>query len=716
MVTGTVTKTSAAVRRAELEAVLAYLAARPWPDGVDEARAHYDALGEPIAEDLWVEPLTIERAGAQLLTPPDCCRERAVLYLHGGGYVFGSLESHGGLVGEIARAARCQVLQLDYRRAPEHPFPAAVEDAAAAYRWLLARGFAAERIAIVGDSAGGGLVLCTLVHCKDQGVPLAGAAVCLSPWVDLEATGESYRTRARIDPLVQRKVVDEVTRHYLNGSDPRAPTASPIHADLTGFPPLLIQVGEREILYSDAEALARKARALGLDVTFEEWPDMVHVWHLHYPRLATAREAIARIGRFVREKLASPIVGPHVHRNNQKMIPASERAWRVAQDAHLLGIRVDATRGQNHLRELDTGHEFANLCSCSYLGLNSHPDVLQGGVDALRAEAITGLSMAEFRIRLGLMERLEQELAELYGGPVLPGVTASALTAAILPVLGSGHLTRSAPLVMAFDRFAHFSMQFMRPIVADETRVVTVPHNDMGFLEDLCRRYPRVAYVCDGVYSTGGATDLPALLALQERYGLFLYLDDSHGLSIQGPRGEGYIRARLPSLNERTLIVASIAKAFGSTGGVAMLGSRRHHEFLYRTGPMGWSQALRTAAIGTSLGSLQVHRSPELGARQAQLARNIALFDQHVETAQRGDGLHIRIVELGEPDRAVALSRELYQRGFYCSAVCFPIVPRGQAGIRIMLRGDLPTAQVQAFIDHLREARAALEDGRRAAT
>src|SRR5690606_12456045 len=131
MVTGTVTKTSAAVRRAELEAVLAYLAARPWPDGVDEARAHYDALGEPIAEDLWVEPLTIERAGAQLLTPPDCCRERAVLYLHGGGYVFGSLESHGGLVGEIARAARCQVLQLDYRRAPEHPFPAAVEDAAA---------------------------------------------------------------------------------------------------------------------------------------------------------------------------------------------------------------------------------------------------------------------------------------------------------------------------------------------------------------------------------------------------------------------------------------------------------------------------------------------------------------------------------------------------------------------------------------------------------
>lgn len=413
---------------------------------------------------------------------------------------------------------------------------------------------------------------------------------------------------------------------------------------------------------------------------------------------------------------ADPIMGPHVHRNNQKMIPASEAAWRVAQDAGMLGIRVDASRGQNHLREVDTGHEFVNLCSCSYLGLNSHPAVLQGGVDALRSESITGLSMAEFRIRLGLAERLEHELAEHYGGPVLPGVTSSALTAAILPVLGSGHLTQSGPLVMAFDKHAHFSMQFVRPIVADETRVVTVPHNDMGYLEDLCRKHPRVAYVCDGVYSTGGATDLPALLTLQEKYGLFLYIDDSHGLVIQGGRGEGYVRSRLPAMNERTMIIASIAKAFGSTGGIAMLGSRRHHDFLYRTGPMGWSQALRTAAIGTSLGSLAVQRTPELAARQAQLARNIELFDRHVETAQRGDGLHIKVVEVGEQDRAVALSRELYRRGFYCSAVFFPIVALGRAGIRLMLRGDLPAEMVQSFVDHLQEILASLPSLPRTAT
>jgi 7-keto-8-aminopelargonate synthetase-like enzyme len=402
------------------------------------------------------------------------------------------------------------------------------------------------------------------------------------------------------------------------------------------------------------------------------------------------------------------VMGPHVHRNNQKMVPASESAWAVARDSNMLNIRVDASRGQNHLREVDTGHAFANLCSCSYLGLNSHPDVIQGGIDALRNAGITGLSMAEFRIRLGLMEELEQQLADLFGGPVLPAVTSSALTAAILPMLGSGHLTDSEPLVMVFDKFAHFSMAFVKPIVADETLVLNGPHNDMNHLEDVCRKHPRVAYVCDGVYSTGGVTDLPALLTLQEKYGLFLYIDDSHSLSTQGKHGEGYIRSRLRELNDRTLIIASTAKAFGSTGGIAMLGSRKHFDFLYRTGPMGWSQSLRTASIGTSLGSIRVHRSPELAKRQEQLRRNIALFDEHIQTAQRGDGLHIRVVEVGEQQKAVTLSRELYQRGFYCSAVFFPIVPVGKAGIRLMLRGDLPTEQVQAFVDALKEVLASL--------
>jgi 7-keto-8-aminopelargonate synthetase-like enzyme len=406
---------------------------------------------------------------------------------------------------------------------------------------------------------------------------------------------------------------------------------------------------------------------------------------------------------------AAEVTGEHKYRNNAKMVPASENAWRVVQEANMLGIRVAFNGSQNRLRDLDTGREFCNLCSCSYLGLNGHPTVVQGGIDALSQEGVTGLAMAEFRIRLGLMEELEHQLSSLFRGPVLPGVTSSALTAAILPVLASGHLTGTGPLVTVFDKFAHFSMAFMKPIVGDETLVLTSPHNDMQYLEDVCKKHARVAYVCDGVYSVGGATKLTDLLHLQDKYGLFLYIDDSHSLSTEGTQGEGHCRSRIGELNDRTLIVASIAKAFGSTGGIAMLGSRTHYEMLYRTGPMGWSQSLRTAAIGTTLGSIKVHRSPELAQRQAQWRSNIALFDAQVDTPQKGNGLHIKVVEVGEQEKAVRLSKGLYERGFYCSAVFFPIVPMGRAGIRIMLRGDLPSESTQQFIDNLKDVLKSLE-------
>ena len=398
----------------------------------------------------------------------------------------------------------------------------------------------------------------------------------------------------------------------------------------------------------------------------------------------------------------SEIIGPHIWRNNQKMVPISESAWEIAQRNNMLGIRVAAQGSQNKLRDLDTLQEFVNLSSCSYLGLNSHPDVLQGGIDALRNEGVTGLSMAEFRIRLGLMEELEHGLAQQFGGPVVPAVTCSALTAAILPLLASGHLTDGEPMVMVFDRFAHFSMAFMKPVVADESLVLTCGHNDLDELEAICKRYPRVAYICEGVYSVGGVAKLKGLLDLQERYGLFLYIDDSHSLSAQGPRGEGYVRSRMRELNERTIIVASIAKAFGSTGGIAMLPSDRHFDFLYRSGPLGWSQSLRTASIGTSLGSLKVHRTAELEKRQRQLRENIALFDEQVQTPQHGDGLNIKVVEVGTQERAVYLSNALYRAGFYCSAVFFPIVARDRAGVRVMLRGDLDTDTVRRFIGVLK--------------
>jgi len=402
---------------------------------------------------------------------------------------------------------------------------------------------------------------------------------------------------------------------------------------------------------------------------------------------------------------ADAAVGPHRFRNNQRMVPASEAAWKLAEDSGMLDIRVEAVAGQNRLRDVRTGHEFVNLASCSYLGLNSHPAVVAAGVQALREERITGLAMAEFRIRLELMHRLEEELSELFGARVLPSISCGVLSAAILPLLASGHLTGGEPMVVVFDRFAHFSMNFLKPVVADEAMVLTSPHDDVQFVADVCRRHRRVAYVCEGAYSVGGLADLAGLRELQDRYGLFLYIDDSHALSTRGRYGEGYARSVFPELDDRTIVVASIAKAFGSTGGIAMLGSPGAYDFLYRSGPLGWSQGLRTAAVGTSLGSIGVHRSPELGRRQRQLARNVELFDRRLAGRElRGVGSHIKFVTVGDNDRAVRLSTELYRRGYYCSAMFFPIVARGQAGVRLMLRGDMTGEMTEEFAAVLVEA------------
>ncbi len=288
--------------RRELEAVLADVAATPWPEDVDEARALYDSQGPPVAADVAMELVDADGIPARILTPPGADDDRAILFLHGGGYVYGSLASHGGMAAEIGRHAGCAAVQVQYRLAPEHPHPAAVEDVCVAYAWLLKR-FDHERIAFVGDSAGGGLVMAVLAMLKSRGRPMPGAAVCISPWVDLEGNGESFVDRQALDPMIDKPLVQFLAGLYANGADLRSPFVSPIHADLRGMPPLLIQVGEREVLFSEARQLYDKARSSGVDATFEEWPEMVHVWHLYYPALEAGRQANERVGAFIRERM-----------------------------------------------------------------------------------------------------------------------------------------------------------------------------------------------------------------------------------------------------------------------------------------------------------------------------------------------------------------------------------------------------------------------------
>jgi 7-keto-8-aminopelargonate synthetase-like enzyme len=396
------------------------------------------------------------------------------------------------------------------------------------------------------------------------------------------------------------------------------------------------------------------------------------------------------------------VAGAHRYRNGMKMIQASDPAWQAAADTGLIGIRVDA-ESNNRFIVHETGHEFANMCSCAYLGLNYHPAVIEGAVDALREAKTTSLVMSTTRIRHNLLARLEEELGDLFGAYVVPSTSCSAVTAGILPLVASGHLAPGGPRVMVFDRFCHFCMSYVKPVCAEESLVLTCGHNDLNYLEDICRKYPSVAYVSDGAYSMGGATELDGLLELQDKYGLFLFIDDSHSLSITGDQGQGFVRSRL-TMSPLTIIVTSLGKGFGTAGGVAMVNSREVADFLGRhAGPVGWSQNMALPLVGASLASAAIHRSPELAELQGKLRSNVEYFDEILPTAFAGNGLPVRRITVGDPDRAVAMSAELYRRGFYSSAVFFPIVPQGEAGIRIMIRADISHEQLATFAGHVGE-------------
>ena len=290
----------------EIVALRAKLTSRPRSDDYRQRRRDIDERGlvYGLRPDVKVEPVTANGVRAEWSSTPSATEDAALLYLHGGGYVIGSLDSHRHLVAEAGRAAGCWALALDYRLAPEHPFPAAVEDAVAGYRYLLGRGLKPDRIALAGDSAGGGLVVAAMVAIRDAGLPQPGCGWCISPWVDMEASGETMMSRSAADPMVQKAGILDMARLYLNGADPRSPLASPIYANLNGLAPLLIQVGAAETLLDDAFALAKAAGAADVYVNLQIWPEMVHVWHLFHPELKAGMRAMDSGGAFVWERRA----------------------------------------------------------------------------------------------------------------------------------------------------------------------------------------------------------------------------------------------------------------------------------------------------------------------------------------------------------------------------------------------------------------------------
>ena len=236
--------------------------------------------------------------GAGWLTPAGPLSDAVIYYLHGGGYVFGAMTTYRDLLTRLTRLSRARALWLDYRLAPECPFPAAVDDALAGYRWLLEQGVKAERIVIAGESAGGGLALATMLAARDAGLPLPAGAALMSPWTDLTGLSATAITRADLDPMLVGAHIGEGGKRYLNGADPRHPLASPLYADLRGLPPLMIHVGDCEVLLDDSRKLAERARQAGVVVTLRVWDGMFHAFPI-FAFLPEAREAIAEMAEFI---------------------------------------------------------------------------------------------------------------------------------------------------------------------------------------------------------------------------------------------------------------------------------------------------------------------------------------------------------------------------------------------------------------------------------
>ena len=289
----------------ELDTVLQMIRERGEEERVtiEDNRLSYEKLvaSLPMDDDISTEKVGAGGVAAEWIVAPEAQDGRVLLYFHGGGYVFGSMRTHRVMLAHISRAAQARVLGLEYRLAPEFPFPAPVEDAVAAYRWLLSNGTNPKKIVLAGDSAGGGLTIAALVALRYLGEPMPAAGVGISPWTDMEATGQSFTTNAEVDPMVSRDGIFSIATTYLAGKDPRAPLASPIHADLTGLPPLLLQVGSIETLLDDTTVLAQRAREAGVEVEVDVWDDMPHVWHHFAPILPEARQAIQRMAEFMRK-------------------------------------------------------------------------------------------------------------------------------------------------------------------------------------------------------------------------------------------------------------------------------------------------------------------------------------------------------------------------------------------------------------------------------
>jgi monoterpene epsilon-lactone hydrolase len=288
----------------EIDAIRALLTSKPRPVGWGERRARIEEVGAawPVAGDITLEAADLGGVRGEFSLAPTSDASRVLMFFHGGGYCSGSIVSHRRMVTEAGRAARMRTLAVAYRLAPEHPYPAAHEDAMTAWAYLRGQGIAPGHIAVGGDSAGGNLTICLINTLRAAGEPLPACAWLASPWTDLTMSGGTLATKDAVDPLIHKPYLEELAAAYAPPPlDRRDPKISPLFSDLAGFPPVLVQAGSSETLLDDAVRFARAAGAADVAVTLEVWPHMIHAWPMWNAKLADGRRALAHAGAFMRQ-------------------------------------------------------------------------------------------------------------------------------------------------------------------------------------------------------------------------------------------------------------------------------------------------------------------------------------------------------------------------------------------------------------------------------
>lgn len=389
-------------------------------------------------------------------------------------------------------------------------------------------------------------------------------------------------------------------------------------------------------------------------------------------------------------------------KNTKKMIDLSRDNFSYAYKMNVMGVY--GTSKENRTVYLkDTNQEIVDFVRCGYLGLDSHPEVLQGAKQAMEDNQSTHWSCARTRLNYTIIGELEEFLSSLFSANIITFSTVMLANMGVLPLISSGAFTQWKKPTIVFDKFCHASLNYHKPVLAQDAEILTIPHNDMNRLEAICQSKNNVVYVADGVYSMGGEAPLSTLKKLQEKYGLFLYIDDAHGTSIVGKNGEGFSRSHFPkTLGEKTIITTSLGKGFGSFGGMTMFGTKEQEHFVRcYAQPYAFSAAPNIPAIGAAMASAKIHATPEINQLQDSLYRNLSLFDCLVETEQKNSILPIRMIELGETKKAIDTASQFLKEGFYVSAVFFPTVAQGRAGLRISISANHRSEDIKKLCEKI---------------